>query len=35
MAEHTWRELFDRAADHGVSVANVQDTLAARREDDS
>lgn len=34
MAEHAWRELFDRAADHGVTVADVQDALAAQRDDD-
>jgi hypothetical protein len=28
-----WRELFDRAADHDVSVEAVCDELAARRDE--
>ncbi len=30
----TWRELFDRAADHDADVSDVCAALAERREDD-
>jgi|AntRauMinimDraft_4_1070384.scaffolds.fasta_scaffold00063_52 hypothetical protein len=34
MTETTWRDLFDRAADHGVTVEDVQKVLADHRDDD-
>jgi hypothetical protein len=30
----TWADLFERASGHDVTVADVRETLAARREDD-
>lgn len=32
-ASVAWRELFDRAADHDVSVEDVSDELAAHRDE--
>lgn len=33
MTAASWRELFERAADHDVSVESVCDELAARRDE--
>ena len=33
MADQSWRALFDRAADCGVTVEAVRETLAERRGD--
>jgi len=32
--DSTWRALFDRAADRGVTVEDVQSALADHRDDD-
>ena len=34
MGARSWQELFDRAADRGVTVEDVQEALADRRSDD-
>lgn len=30
----TWADLFDRASEYGITTAEIQRELAARREDD-
>ncbi len=30
----TWADLFDRASAHGVTVTDIRDALATRREED-